>query len=405
MPMVVMTSLHRVAGSLAAVLLAIGLSPQSAASEEMGIYALVNDLPITNHALKQRVNRLVRRSPAFRNRMKAVFADKKALNKRFIAYARKRKPKAFARLQQLQRSRPRTREEANALRAEAKKISASINALQKPFGASLQNSARAAVTPTVKREALRALVNDALKRKAIKDAGVGVSASRIDEYIQRVAQSNNTTVEKLYAQVKKSGQSKARYRRETRTRIAWNTVIRRRYGRQVSFAAAEVEQVLASAETTGSTELELELMRMTLQLGTPVTQGAMAQRFAAAENIRRSAQSCDQLRAAGTQVAQARVDALGKRKLSDVDASIRPLAATAAVGTVLPPVFSVRGVELYGICAKRTVASAKEREQAERTLRSQKLSSYGQRLLRDLCNDAVIEYRNGKPPAGGKPCG
>jgi hypothetical protein len=59
-----------------------------------------------------------------------------------------------------------------------------------------------------------------------------------------------------------------------------------------------------------------------------------------------------------------------------------------------PPTLSGSSVELYAVCGKRSVSGDdKLREETQHKLMNQEMGIRAERLLRDLRQDAFIEYR------------
>ncbi len=395
--------------SAAAVTATLALVAAGPARADMAIYMLVNDTPISEFDVDRRTKELLKSSPVLRRKLKSTFADKKALNKRFTQYAQKTDPKAVNALAQLRKIRPRSQAEADQLKAAAAKVMKRIQQLQKKFGQSLEASVRASVAPSLRSRAVKDLVNETLQAQAVKKASVTVSQSRVDGFFASIAKRNKKSPEEFSALLRKEGTSPKAYKDRLRTRLAWNRVVSQRYGRQVSVASFEIdEQLQQSASESGGAEktLQLDLTRLTLGLKGRIDQAVMANRYAEAEAIRARFNGCESIATARAQVAGVSVDRLGRRKLSDVSAPVRPLLKAARAGQMIPPMFTERGVELYAVCERRRVASTMAaRKQAEDQVRAKQMSNYSERFLRDLCNDAVIEYRSGDPVPGGKPCG
>jgi peptidyl-prolyl cis-trans isomerase SurA len=66
----------------------------------------------------------------------------------------------------------------------------------------------------------------------------------------------------------------------------------------------------------------------------------------------------------------------------------------AKMGQMTPPAITASAVEMYAVCGKRSVkGDDKTREETERKLLNEEMSIRAQRLLRDLRQDAFIEYR------------
>jgi peptidyl-prolyl cis-trans isomerase SurA len=59
-----------------------------------------------------------------------------------------------------------------------------------------------------------------------------------------------------------------------------------------------------------------------------------------------------------------------------------------------PPTLTGSAVELYAVCGKRAInADNPKREETQRKLMNEEMGIRAERLLRDLRQDAFIEYR------------
>ena len=68
--------------------------------------------------------------------------------------------------------------------------------------------------------------------------------------------------------------------------------------------------------------------------------------------------------------------------------------ALPATPKIHPPTISQAAVELYAVCGKRSfTGNTAAREQAQRQLMNQEMGLRAERLLRDIRQEAFIEYR------------
>ena len=66
----------------------------------------------------------------------------------------------------------------------------------------------------------------------------------------------------------------------------------------------------------------------------------------------------------------------------------------AKVGQMTPPTISAAAVELYAVCGKRSFKGDDgARQDVQRKLMNQEMALRAERLLRDLRQEAFIEYR------------
>ena len=82
------------------------------------------------------------------------------------------------------------------------------------------------------------------------------------------------------------------------------------------------------------------------------------------------------------------------RRLSVVPEPTRSLMANAADGEILPPTAAQSGVELWAVCGRKVIKAAEEKvAQAQDELRQREFELLSKRHLKDLRQDATIEYR------------
>ncbi|MEQ1669940.1 MAG: peptidylprolyl isomerase, partial [Hyphomicrobium sp.] len=93
-------------------------------------------------------------------------------------------------------------------------------------------------------------------------------------------------------------------------------------------------------------------------------------------------------------VAGAKFEELGKRRPSAIQEPTRTLLLNAKDGEMLPPSMGEGGVELWIVCGRDVVtAEDQKRTQAEGELKQKEFELLAKRHLKDLRQDAHIEYR------------
>ena len=141
----------------------------------------------------------------------------------------------------------------------------------------------------------------------------------------------------------------------------------------------------------GAAEPALQLRQVKFEIPAGADQKTIAARLAAAESLRARFASCAEL-AKG--VDGARVHTLQDQKPASLAQPARLLVTHAKVGQMTPPTISQAAVELYAVCGKRSfTGDTAAREQAQRQLMNQEMGLRAERLLRDIRQEAFIEYR------------
>jgi len=120
----------------------------------------------------------------------------------------------------------------------------------------------------------------------------------------------------------------------------------------------------------------------------------MASRLQAAEQIRSRFRSCKTAQATVQGVAGARLENLGKRPADAVPEPTRSLLMSAKSGEMLPPQIGTAGVELWMLCGREVVKASEQKEaQARDELRQREFQLHAARHLKNLRQDALIDYR------------
>jgi len=149
----------------------------------------------------------------------------------------------------------------------------------------------------------------------------------------------------------------------------------------------------ASATPTEATALQLRQVKFELS-GNP-DQRTLASRLAEAEALRTRFESCSNVAELAKGIKGASVKVLADQQPGALAQPARLLVMNAKVGQMTPPTISASAIELYAVCGKRAVkGDPQQREQTEHKLMQQEMEIRAERLLRDLRQDAFIEYRS-----------
>jgi peptidyl-prolyl cis-trans isomerase SurA len=123
-------------------------------------------------------------------------------------------------------------------------------------------------------------------------------------------------------------------------------------------------------------------------------QGTMAKRYAEADGLRQRLDSCKSMAGMAKDVGSARFEDLKYIKPSAIPEPTRSMLLNAKDGDVLPPAAAATGIEIYAVCGRRALkADEKEREKAQEELSQREFEIAAKRHLRDLRQDAHIEFR------------
>ena len=353
-----------------------------AGKSEQAIVLLVNDEPITAYEIQQRANFLALQSGV------GLTPELKAKAEARWAQITK-DPKINERLQTLMRERKVTsQEQAQAVQKEF------VMKLQHDMVEQLQRESRAAMLPKLKKEALEELIEERLKLQEAKRGGIEVTDEEVRRMLKTLADRNKMTEEQFAQHLKGMGVDISTMRERTRAMAAWRETVRRKFSAQISITSRDVDRMIsASASETGADTVELQIQRITLPASGKLDQATLAKRYAEADGLRQRIDGCKAM-AGLAKEANARFEDMKYIKPSTISEPTRSMLLNARDGDILPPATAAAGIEIYAVCGRRSIkADEKERERAQEELTAKEFEIMAKRQLRDLRQDAHIEYR------------
>ena len=253
-------------------------------------------------------------------------------------------------------------------------------------------NARVSVMPKLRRDAKEELIDERLKLQEAKKLGVEVTDAEVKTLLKDIADRNKMTYDEFAAHLKQQGVDIATMGEKFRATKAWRDMIGRRYAAQAIVSQRDVDQFLASAAAeTGVDALELQLHKISLGLSGRADQAAWTRRYAEAEGLRRRFAGCKTMGDLAKAVSDSRFDDMKFVKPMSLGEPIRSLLLNAKDDEALPPVTTEAGVDLYAVCGRRTVGG--DTEKAKALLQGKELAILAERHLRNLRQEANIEYK------------
>jgi peptidyl-prolyl cis-trans isomerase SurA len=349
-----------------------------------GIVALVNDEPVTGYEVQQRAAFLAVSGGG------AGVTERARENLKNIAQQESTSQRMRAILEETVKANPgKTREQVIAAFEERKK--AFVQSLQRQA----VESAKASLVPKFKKQALEELIDERLKLQEAKRLTLNVSDEEADKIFKGIAERNKMTEQQFSEHLKAQGIDARTMKGRLRAQSAWRDVIRRKYGPQISVTARDVDKyVEASGATAGEDQTELQLQKLTLSIPGKIDQKVMAKRLEEAEALRRKFSGCKSMKGLAGAAAGATFEDMGYTKVAGVAEPTRSLLLSAKDGEMVPGNLAQSGVELYAVCGRRTIkADEQKRQQVQEELTQKEFDVLARRHLRDLRQDAMIEYK------------
>ena len=350
---------------------------RSGSDTSQSIVALVNDEPITGYEVQQR--------------------------RRLMAIGKNINPQVQAAFQRLIKD-PKTTERLKAILNEIVKANPGksreeiikiFEGRKKAYGIKLQKQAvamaRKSSLPS-RKAALNELVNERLQLQEAKRLNAIASEAEVDRVIAGMAKRNKVTIEQFNKNFAKMGASVDALKERLKATVSWNNVIRRRFGYEIQTATRGLDRMLSNAGVAKGVELRIH--RILLAMPTEVDQKQMAVKLRDAELMRAKFKDCKGTSSLATGIAGVRFQDLGPRAPSTIPEPTRTLLLSAGDNEMLPPSIGESAVELWAVCGRKEVpAQQKKRDSAMDELKQKEYEIRAKRHLKDLRQDAHIEYR------------
>jgi peptidyl-prolyl cis-trans isomerase SurA len=353
----------------------------AAKSSGQSIVVLVNDEPITAYEIQQRSSFLALSSGGGGG---AEFKAKAEARWKQLT----KDPKTNERFKELlQKNNVTTKEQAQALQAKF------VKELQQNMVEQIRRESRSSAVAGSRDKAIEELVEEKLKLQEAKRLNAVTDEAEIDKIITGIAEKNKMTQVQFGEHMKGMGVDIKTMRARFRAELSWREVVRRRFGHLINITDRDVDR-LVSTSGAGEDDVELQLQRITLAMPAKVDQKLIAQRIADADGVAAKYSGCANTAALAATVQGAKFEDLGARKPATIQEPTRTLLLNARDGDMLPPSVGPAGIEIWAVCGRKVLkADDQKRELAQGELRQKEFEILAKKHLKDLRQDAAIEYR------------
>lgn len=347
-------------------------------SAPQGIAALVNDEPITAYQVDRRAT-FMSLSSNFQDRARAnlkAMAENPSVNERLKAILEST----------IRENQGKSREAIIAIFERRKKEF--VMGLQQQAVA----NAKASLVPGLRKKALDELIDERIKLQEAKKLTIAIADDDVERAFKGVAERNKMTTEQFMNMIRQQGADGGVMKERIKVQLAWREVIRKKFGHMISVSTRDVER-LATSSGNAETE-ELQIQRITFSVPGKIDQAALAQRYDAAEAVRRKFSGCKTTASLVKDQTNVKFEDLGYRSASTLAEPTRTFLVSAKDGEMVPASLTAAGVELYAVCGRRTQKISDEKRQAaESELTMREFERRAQSHLFDLRTNAHIEIR------------
>ena len=251
-------------------------------------------------------------------------------------------------------------------------------------------------SPALKKKATDMLIEERLQIQQARKLGITPDEKDVTKVLEGMAKNNNMSPDQLGAALGQMGVNIKTLRDRIRSQVVWQDVVRRKFRRDVSIAGSDVDKALGGASNAEAPKEEttFQLRQVKYEIPTDADQASIAKQLAAVESVRAKVQSCSNLSSLTKDMKGFKIKTLQDQLPGSLGQPMRTLVMNAKIGQMTPPTLSGSAIEAYAVCGKHAIkGNPEKRQQTELKLLEEELGIRAEGLLRDMRQDAFIEYR------------
>jgi len=251
-------------------------------------------------------------------------------------------------------------------------------------------------SPALKKKATDMLIEERLQIQQARKLAITSNEEDVNKVLAGMAKNNNMAPEQLGAALGQMGVNIKTLRDRIKAQVVWQDVVRKKFRRDVSIAQSEVDKALGAAADAEAPKEEttFQLRQVKFEVPTDADQSSIAKQLAAVESVRAKVQSCSNLSSLTKDMKGFKIKTLQDQVPGSLGQPMRTLVMNAKIGQMTPPTLSGSAIEAYAVCGKHAIkGDPQKRQQTEMKLMEEELGIRAEGLLRDMRQDAFIEYR------------
>jgi len=251
-----------------------------------------------------------------------------------------------------------------------------------------------------RKEALKDLVDDVLKRSEAKKNQVEPTEKQVNDSVDRLAKNMGTTTDGLEKSLRSKGISMSTLKNHVKASLGFNWIMTRKHNIKVEVDKAEVDKRYASLSSDPRLK-PVEVLQI-VEILLPVEDSAgsmmdqlMYARSIEARQIMERYTGCGTLRQATEGVFNVKIGRPIEAPSDQIPADMRNMLLKAGSKNLLGPMRGKGGVQLVAFCGRKTISPPKpSREVIEEMVKNEKYRLQSERVLRDLRRTAFIDYKD-----------
>lgn len=257
----------------------------------------------------------------------------------------------------------------------------------------IQATARGTANP--KQKAIDELIDERLKMQAARRVGITVSSAEVDQAFNAIASRVQLSPSQFGQALQQLGVNPSTLKKRLEADLTWRNVVRARFRSSVNIRDRDIEVALArKGEELPSTSVELEIQQIIFIIPQDSSDAYIRQRTADAQAFRSKYTGCDSARDLAKSFRDIVVKDSVRRNLADIASNVVDELKDIQVGGITSPNKGPIAIDLLGVCDREEIQdTSAARKQVQNELMNEQGERLARRLLIDLKQSAVIEYR------------
>ncbi|MEZ5839298.1 MAG: SurA N-terminal domain-containing protein [Hyphomicrobiales bacterium] len=245
------------------------------------------------------------------------------------------------------------------------------------------------------KKALEELIDERLQVQEATRRNVAVSDSEVESAFSTIAQRSKISTAQLSQALRARGVDPSTLKDRIRAALAWRQVVQARFRATIQVREQDVVAALQKkGEEKKIKATEFTLKQVIFVIPGNASGGLKEQRRREAEALRSRFSSCANSLEIVKGLRDVAVRDLGKRTSTELSPDMAKTLSETAVGKLTKPQVEPGGVNMIAVCDKKEIVSeAAAQDELKNEMMSEEGEILARRYIRDLRQDAVIEYR------------
>jgi len=247
-------------------------------------------------------------------------------------------------------------------------------------------------TKELKSRAIKELVEEALMSQEIRRMAISVPNSAVIDAINNRLKANKRDHKWFKGFLRSRGVRITTLENQIRSQLGWRQVIQRTYSGLVDIGENEITRAIKEIDRKDKqSDPVFSLKRITLKLPKNAGDAEIGRRMEEAAKIRRSFRDCRTSELVTGRFRDINTSNAPRTRVKDMKEPTRSLVQQAKANDMIPPTITDTGIVLIAVCERKDDGG--QRDQVQQQLVSQEFGMLADRHLRDLKQDAIVEYR------------